>query len=71
MALTEKRVLKSVEILHDRGLAQVAWADQILRDDEVISEVMHRKTYSVEDVDAFMAEVDGAANYLAALGWDA
>jgi len=74
MALTEKRVLKSVEILPSSGTAQVAWADLIIRDDDEenpVSEGVHRRAYTVDDREAFMAEVEGAENYVAALGWAA
>lgn len=68
MALAEKTIVKSVEITH-AGTANVCWADQILRDGEVISEIPRRRAYSIEEKEAFLAEVAGAENYIAALGW--
>jgi len=69
MALTEKRVLKSVEILPTQSAINVQWTDQILRDGEVISEQPHRKAYAQEQAGEFAEEVEGAADYMAALGW--
>ncbi len=68
MALTEQRIIKSVTI--SPGLSvSVQWADQILKDDVVISETYHRCAYTEEQKSLFLAEVDGADAYLAVLGW--
>ena len=69
MALTEQRVLKQVTVLAQQSAVNVQWANQILRDDEVISEQFERKAYSADQKDEFLAEVEGAENYLSALGW--
>lgn len=69
MALTEQRILKQVTILAQQSSANVQWANQILRDGEVITETYERKAYTIEQKDDFLAEVEGASNYLAALGW--
>lgn len=69
MALTEQRVLKQVSILPEQNAVNVQWADQILRDGQVISEVFHRKAYTAEQKDEFITEVEGADSYIIALGW--
>lgn len=70
MALTEQRVLKSVNILPSQGAANVQWADQILKNGEVISESYHRKAYTQDQKEEFLAEVEGAESYISALGWN-
>ncbi|HWV16053.1 MAG TPA: hypothetical protein VN030_11550 [Cellvibrio sp.] len=70
MALTEARVLKSVEILPASSAVNVLWADQVLRDGEVISESNHRKSYNANNKDSFLIEVEGAENYIPVLGWE-
>jgi hypothetical protein len=47
----------------------VQWANQVLRDNEVISETYHRKAYTKEQQAEFEAEVAGALNYVTAAGW--
>lgn len=69
MALTEQRVLKQVSILPAQSAVNVQWADQILRDGEVVSESFHRKAYTAEQKEEFLAEVEGADNYIGGLGW--
>ncbi len=69
MALTEQRILKQVSILPSQSAVNVQWADQILRDGEVISENFHRKAYTIDQKEEFLLEVEGAPNYIAALGW--
>ncbi|OAE52885.1 hypothetical protein A7J71_18125 [Achromobacter insolitus] len=71
MALTEQRVLKSVEILPAVGIAQVCWADQVFRGDELIAETLERRAYAEESKDTFMDDVENAQAYLVALGWSA
>jgi hypothetical protein len=68
MALTEQKILKQVTILSG-GTVNVQWSNQILRDGEVISETYERCAYGVDQKDQFLAEIPGAANYIAALGW--
>lgn len=70
MALSERRILKQVTILPAQDAIQVQWANQILRDDEVVSEQYHRKAYLRAQAAEFAAEVEGSAAYLAALSWD-
>lgn len=69
MALTEQRILKSVQILSQQSAVNVQWANQILRGDEVISEQYERKAYTQDQKDSFLEEVDGAENYINILGW--
>lgn len=69
MDIIEKRVLKQVTILPQQNSINVQWADQILRDGEIVNELYHRKAYSHEQVAEFSAEVEGAAAYMTAIGW--
>ena len=66
---TETRVLKQVAILPTQNAANVQWANQVLRDGEVISETFERKAYTADQAAEFATEVEGAASYMAALGW--
>jgi hypothetical protein len=70
MALTEQRILKAVTVKPTQNAIEVQWADQILRDGEVISEQYHRKAYTAEQSDELIAEVEGAAAYITAAGWN-
>ena len=69
--LTEQRILKQVTCLPASGIIQVQWADQILRDGEVISETFHRNSYTEERKTEFLADVENAAAYVTAIGWEA
>jgi len=69
MALTEQRILKSVQILPGQSAVNVQWTNQILRDEEVITETYERKAYSIDQKDEFLSEVEGAEAYLTVLGW--
>jgi len=69
MALTEQRVLKSVQVLSQQSAVNVQWANQILRDEEIITETYERKAYTADQKDDFLAEVEGAEAYIAVLGW--
>lgn len=69
MALTEQRILKQVTILPNQSAANVQWANQILRDGELVTESYERKAYSVDQKAEFLAEVENAAQYMAAIGW--
>jgi hypothetical protein len=68
MALSEQRILKSVDIQVNIKTINVLWSDQILRDGEVISETNHRKAYDESQKDDFLAEVEGGKDF-AALVW--
>ena len=69
MALTEQTIIKQVAVLPAQSAINVQWANQVLRDDEVISETYHRKAYTKEQQAEFEAEVTGAAAYVIAAGW--
>ncbi len=69
MALTEKTIIKQVAVLPAQSAINVQWANQVLRDDEVISETYHRKAYTKEQQAEFEAEVTGAAAYVTAVAW--
>lgn len=69
MALTEQRILKQVTILAQQSAANVQWANQILRDGELVTETYERKAYTADQKAEFLAEVEGAADYITALGW--
>ena len=71
MALTEQRILKQVSILPAQSAANVQWANQIIRDGDVISERYERKAYTADQKAEFLAEVEGAAAYMTAMGWTA
>jgi hypothetical protein len=69
MALTEQTILKQITVLPAQSAINVQWANQVLRDDEVISETYHRKAYTKEQQAEFEAEVAGSPNYVTAVGW--
>jgi len=69
MALTEKTIIKQVAVLPEQSAINVQWANQVLRDDEIISETYQRKAYTKEQQAEFEAEVTGAAAYVTAAGW--
>jgi hypothetical protein len=69
MALTEQRILKAVTVKPSQSAIEVQWADQILRDGEVISEQYHRKAFGPGQQSEFEAEVEGAAAYVGLVNW--
>ncbi len=69
MTLTEERVLGSVQVLTQQSAVNVEWWDLIKRDNEVISKSNHNKAYTAEQASEFLAEVEGAADYITILGW--
>lgn len=69
MSLSEKRILKQVTILVDQSAVNVQWSNQVLRDTEVISETFERKSYTVDSLEDFLAEVEKANKYVNILGW--
>ena len=66
---TEQRILKQVTTLPAQSAVNVQWANQVLKDDVVISETFERKAYTADQYAEFVAEVEGSASYIAALGW--
>lgn len=71
MALTEQRILKQVAILPAQSAVNVQWANQILKDGELLTETYERKAYTADQAAEFAAEVEGAAGYMSAMGWTA
>ena len=69
MALAEQKILKQVTTLVQQNAIQVQWANQILRDDELVTETYERKAYTVDQKDDFLAEVEGAEAYVDLMGW--
>ena len=69
MALTEQKVIKQVTILAPQSAVNVQWANQILRDGDLVTETYERKAYSQDQKAEFLTEVEGAENYIGALGW--
>jgi hypothetical protein len=69
MALTEQTILAEVTVLPQHNAISVRWDNLILRDNKVISRTPHRKAYSSEMQSDFLAEVEGAANYVGLIAW--
>ncbi len=69
MALTESKVLAHVGLNIPANTIEVRWDNIIWRDEEVISRVPHRKAYSADQKAEFLAEVEGGAAYVQAMGW--
>ena len=67
--LSEQRILKSVTVVNTTNTVEVLWADQVLRDHEVIAETYHRCAYGQTEKDKFIEEVAGAQGYISILGW--
>jgi len=57
MALSERTIIDRLEVLAD-GSVQVREAQQILRDDEVISQTFHRRVISITDADPDLTWLD-------------
>jgi len=66
---TEQRILKQVSVLSAQNAVQVQWANQVLKDGELLSESYERKAYIAEQAAEFAAEVEGSASYMSILGW--
>jgi hypothetical protein len=69
MALTEEKVLSEVTLLPQANAINVRWYNIIKRDGQVISKTPHRKAYSSDQKSEFLAEVEGAAAFVTAIGW--
>ena len=70
MALTEQRVLASVNHNKMSDALEVTWADQILRDGEVIASTAHRCAYTREQKALFEQALGAdAVAYVAVAGW--
>lgn len=55
--LSERRVLKSIEVHFQTGIVGVLWSNQILRGDDVVHESNHRMTFTERDVHRFVEAV--------------
>lgn len=69
MALTEQRILKQVTLLPQANAVNVQWANQILRDGELVSETYERKAYGEDQKVDFINEVTGGQAYSDIMGW--
>lgn len=69
MALTEQRILNQVTVLPNANSINVQWANQILRDGEVIQQQYHRKAYGPGQQAEFETEVEGASAYVNLIDW--
>ena len=69
MALLEQTIIKQIAVLPEQNAIQVQWANQILRDGELISETYKRKAYGQGQQSEFEADVPSASSYVAAVGW--
>jgi hypothetical protein len=69
MSLSESTILASVNINVSANTIEVRWDNIIQRGDEVISRVPHRKAYTPDQKEDFLAEVEGAEAYITAAGW--
>ena len=57
MALTEQRVIKQIAILPLQNAINVQWANQVLRDGELLTETYERKSYTASQSIDFASEV--------------
>lgn len=74
MALEEKRVLRSVNVLYDRAAIDVVWLDQVSRDDgTVIASTPHARAYTAECRAQFIEDLSPYENATAyaELAWGA
>lgn len=75
MSLSKELIQKSVSIVDTENgkVAEILWVGRIVEtvDDveQVLSETNRRCAYSSEDKERFLAEVDGAEDYISILGW--
>lgn len=69
--LTERKLLKSVEIVNSEAekTANVLWLNQILRDGDIIAGTNHRQSYTKEEKDQFIADVQDGWDYISLLQW--
>ncbi len=59
MALSEQRILSSIEVLTEQNAINVKWEDRIMRDDEVISSAPFRRAYGNTERELFTADLAG------------
>ena len=65
----EVRYVKQVSLLPSQSAVNVQWGLAIKKDGELVTETYERKAYTADQKAEFLAEVEGAENYIAALGW--
>lgn len=70
MALSEQRVVNQISVLSNQNAINVQWADQIVKDGEVLTQTFHRKTYGPGQELEFTAEVSGAGDYVGLIDWE-
>lgn len=70
MALSEQRVVNQISVLPNQNAINVQWADQIVKDGEVLTQTFHRKTYGPGQELEFTAEVSGAGDYVGLIDWE-
>jgi hypothetical protein len=69
MALTEEKILGSVNVKVAQNAIDVEWWNLINRDGEIISRTFHNKAFCAGQRAEFEAEVEGAANYVGLIDW--
>lgn len=67
--IEESLVLSQVSVQYESNTINVQWQNKIKKKGAVIAAVPHRSSYSAKDKAQFLAEVPGAAAYIAILGW--
>jgi hypothetical protein len=70
MSLREEKVLVEVAFNIIANSINVKWENRIIKEDEIISAIPHRKAYSVIQIDEFLHEVENAEKYVSAIGWN-
>lgn len=69
--LSEKQILKSVEVLTQTNTINVLWENQILRDGEVISATNHRCAYGQGQREHFEEDLgEDALKYVDLVDWN-
>ena len=71
MALTEEKILGSVNVKVAQNAIDVEWHNLIKRDGEIISRTFHNKAFGAGQREEFEAEVEGAAAYVGLIDWTA
>ena len=69
MAITENSVIVEITALPLENNIQVKWRNTVEKDGEVLSSKDHYKLFGQADSESFATEVEGAASYMAAMGW--
>lgn len=67
--LEKKTILRSVEHMKEANTIHVCWLNQITEDGNVIHQEPHRKAYCQEQLQEFLAEVEGAEEHATLAGW--